>query len=295
MPSHEEMIAVHAEHRLVNTTNFRSVEKYVMYLIHIFPYLQAAKLAANKTVLDLGCNNGYGSEILFNSAKKVVGVDVSERAVSAAKIRYKHLPIDFQTIDGRRLPFENNEFEMVVSFQVIEHIVDQNLYLNELKRVLAPNGTVLFTTPNSLIRLFPGMKPWNRFHVREFAPAELETFLESYFSAVRIFGLFANEPLCSIEVNRVDRKRKAASEKLRKDDISDKKSEFEKSAPTIAPEAESSLKIEKFVQMFIDRYGTADLFYRLEEMNQAMDLLAVCTDNLSILQETASQIIPQNV
>lgn len=72
-------------HNLIDVDIFISIEKYVLNVMHMFAYLQAAKLAENKTVLDLSCNNGYGSEILFNSAKKVVGVDVSERACSAGK------------------------------------------------------------------------------------------------------------------------------------------------------------------------------------------------------------------
>lgn len=78
MLTHEEMIGIQAEkHGLIDGLNFRTAEQYNLHLIHSFAYVQASILAENKSVLDLGCNTGYGSEILFNNAKRVVGVDVS--------------------------------------------------------------------------------------------------------------------------------------------------------------------------------------------------------------------------
>jgi len=186
MLSHEEMIGFQAEkHDLIDTHNFQSREEYVLHLIHTFAYVQASRLAENKKILDLGCNTGYGSEILFNSAKKVVGVDFSENAISTANNQYGHLGINFKLIDGKQLPFEDNEFNMIVSCQVIEHIVDYKVYINELKRVLSPNGIVIFTTPNALLRLDPGMKPWNKFHVCEFNHSELDSLLNTFFSEVK--------------------------------------------------------------------------------------------------------------
>lgn len=92
MLSHEEMIGLQAEkHGLVQSNNFRSRESYVLHLMHTFAYLQAAKLADGKRVLDLGCNTGYGTKIISASVSCVVGVDVSKEAISAA--RQQHLEI----------------------------------------------------------------------------------------------------------------------------------------------------------------------------------------------------------
>lgn len=86
MLTNEEMISLQAEkHKLVGVSNFSSKEEYVLHLIHCAAYNQASYLAENKTVLDLGCNIGYGAEIISRSASKVIGVDVSERAVTFAK------------------------------------------------------------------------------------------------------------------------------------------------------------------------------------------------------------------
>lgn len=163
MLTHEEMIGIQAETHDLITTTFRSVEEYVLQLVQTYAYVTASRVVKNKKVLDLGCNTGYGTRILFDLAKQIVGVDVSENAISFAKNEYGHLGITFKQIDGKRLPFDDDTFDVIASFQVIEHIVDHSKYIGEIQRVLAPNGVVLFTTPNALLRLDPGMKPWNQF------------------------------------------------------------------------------------------------------------------------------------
>ena len=108
MLTHEEMIGLQAEkHDLIDPIDFESREKYVLHLIHSFAYTQAAVLAQDKEVLDLGCNTGYGTEILSRSARKVVGVDVSDGAVAQAKSKYGNQGIEFHCIDGKSLPFED--------------------------------------------------------------------------------------------------------------------------------------------------------------------------------------------
>ena len=136
-------------------------------------------------VLDLGCNTGYGSEILSRKSQKTIGVDVSENAISISRKQYGQCNIDFHLIDGKKLPFNDNQFDVIISCQVIEHIIDYDIYINEIKRVLSPSGIVFFTTPNAFLRLDPGMKPWNQFHVREFNHSELSSLLNSYFVSVK--------------------------------------------------------------------------------------------------------------
>ncbi|MBC8375646.1 MAG: class I SAM-dependent methyltransferase [FCB group bacterium] len=292
MLTHEEMIGIQAEkHGLIDAGNFRTVEQYNLHLIHTFAYLQASILAENKTVLDLGCNTGYGSEILSNTAKRVVGVDVSEKAISYARSKYNNLGLDFQLIDGKRLPFEDNEFDFIISCQVIEHIVDCSAYLAEVRRVLSPSGIVLFTTPNALLRLDPGMKPWNEFHVHEYDHIELQSLLNSYFSSTQIMGLFAEESLYLIEKNRLKKNLETARKRqtLGYNYLYYIRSAVQRMLP------DSMLRILRrlFVSnspgnqnidpRFIEEHGVEDLFYSTENLNIALDLLAICTDDESTL------------
>lgn len=293
MFTHEEMIGFQSEkHELIDVRNFRTREEYVLHLIHSFAYVQACILAENKTVLDLGCNTGYGSVILSKVAKKVVGVDVSERAISTSKKQHGHLGIDFQLIDGKQLPFADNEFDMIISCQVIEHIVDYNIYFNELKRVLSPLGIVIFTTPNALLRLDPGMKPWNKFHVREFEHSELQALLSKHFLEVQIMGLFADEPLYLIEKNRLSRAREKARRRSQRSIRSViKRMSFDLILTKLRKLKASSLHSNQEIdKMFIEKYGVGDFFYRTDNLSMALDLLAICTDNTNVIKSIKQKL-----
>lgn len=303
MLTHEEMIGLQAEkHDLIDVHNFRTEEAYVQHLIHSFAYTQASTLAEDKIILDLGCNTGYGSEILFQKAKKVVGVDVSEKAISTAKKQYGILGIDFQLIDGKQLPFEDNEFDMVISCQVIEHIIDYNVYFNELRRVLSPSGIVIFTTPNAVLRIDPGMKPWNKFHVREFDHSEFQAQLNIHFPTVLIMGLFAEETLYLIEKNRnlraLKRARRIAREaaKIPQPSGYQIQDSIRSAIKRMLPEsilnklrkllaswrkllASSSHTIQKIDKSFIEEHGLEDFFYRTDKLSAALDFFAVCSDD----------------
>jgi 2-polyprenyl-3-methyl-5-hydroxy-6-metoxy-1,4-benzoquinol methylase len=295
MLSHEEMIGLQAEkHDLIDAHNFRSKEEYVLHLIHTFAYVQASRFGENKTVLDLGCNTGYGSKILFKSAKKVVGVDVSEKAISSANNQYGHLGIRFEQIDGKKLPFEEDEFDVIVCCQVIEHIVDYGVFIGELKRVLSPSGIVVFTTPNALLRLDPGMKPWNIFHVREFAHFELKSLLGDFFAEIQIWGLYGKEPLYSIEVNRLNKAREHARRSKESDLHLYPQYSLKSLIKTILPNS-AITALRKIVNSysnsdvavereFINQHGIDEFSYRPNDLEAALDLLAICSDGESNLQ-----------
>jgi 2-polyprenyl-3-methyl-5-hydroxy-6-metoxy-1,4-benzoquinol methylase len=297
----EEMITLQAEnHDLVKTVDFESVEEVVLHLRHSIAYAQAALLVTNKKVLDLGCNVGYGSNVLFKNAKSVVGVDVSEKAIQSAKNHYGHLGINFQQIDGKTLPFESDSFDIVVSFQVIEHIVDCSKFINEIKRITKPDGAVIFTTPNSLLRLDPGMKPWNKFHVREYNKIELESLLKNYFNKVDIYGLFANEPLYSIEVNRVAKAREKARD-MKIEPFENKQNLIKATIKKILPQKiitllkstrnRNSNNTKTMLNNFIGKYTINDFYFKEGDLESALDFFTVCSDNAITLSDINSKII----
>ena len=111
------------------------------YLRHKTAYAFAKKFIENSFVLDNGCGTGYGSYYLItNGARKVVGVDISRDAVEYAKKRYKFNNLYYEVRDATKLNFENNTFDVLTSFQVIEHIADVDAYLTEIKKVLKKIG-----------------------------------------------------------------------------------------------------------------------------------------------------------
>ena len=303
MLTHEEMIELQAEkHDLINPIGFSSTEGYVLHLIHTVAYAQATQLVENMSVLDLGCNTGYGTGILSRSAKRVMGVDVSEKAIVSARNQYGHLGIEFQKIDGKTLPFDDETFDVVVSFQVIEHVVDYQDFIEEIKRVITPGGVIMFTTPNAPLRLFQGMKPWNPFHVREFNHKDLESLLNNFFKKVSVFGLFAIEPLHSIEVHRVARARENARKEAKKSlhrfcvrecierALPEKMIDMLKGVRKLFTQK----PIAELTEL-MNKYGIDDLCYQQNDVESSLDLLAVCCDDEKVLENIKCKIVKREL
>jgi 2-polyprenyl-3-methyl-5-hydroxy-6-metoxy-1,4-benzoquinol methylase len=300
MLTHEEMIGMQAEkHHLINATAFRSIEEYVLHLMHTAAYAQATRLVGNLRVLDLGCNTGYGTNLLFSSAKVAVGVDVSEKAIASAKNQYGHLGIEFQKIDGKTLPFDDDAFDAIVCFQVIEHIVNHRSFIDEIKRTATSEGVILFTTPNARLRLYPGMKPWNTFHFREFDHSDLKSLLDAFFKNVGIFGLSANEELYAIEANRVARAREDAR---LKPSIQNSRHRFpiRTHLRKMLPQKITGI-LQGIVELFTQKarakytvpmnsFSVDDFFYQWNDLESALDLLAVCSDDNKVFESIKCQI-----
>lgn len=283
MLSHEEMIALQADkHELLSSRGIRTKQEFILNLIHSYAYVYLSNHVKGKDVLDLGCNTGYGSNILSQSARRVVGVDVSKSAIDIALKENSGSNTEFLLVDGQNLPFNNNNFDVVVNCQVIEHIVDYKIFLDEMKRVLLPNGKAIFTTPNALLRLDPGMKPWYQFHVREFDHVELKDLLDNYFGNVSIEGLFANESTYIFEKNRLNQLREKARKQQRKVPICKVKSKIRNLLPSIIIKyiklisLKTVQKNSMLDEAFMNEHKLGNFYYHTQDLDNALDLLAVC-------------------
>jgi ubiquinone/menaquinone biosynthesis C-methylase UbiE len=169
-----------------------TAEEYIEYLRHWAAYaLLAEPLVSNKRVLEIGCGSGYGADYLSRSASSIIGVDISPGDISRCQAKYGKDKLTFLNADGLKLPFKSGSFDVVLSFQVIEHINPQNVlnYLSEIHRVLNREGTLLVTTPNSRMRLQPFEKPWNPEHEKEYKAEELKELLSQVFQEAKVYGL----------------------------------------------------------------------------------------------------------
>lgn len=208
------------EHPLIEDTPPANAAEHCLRLMHLRAYDEAVAYAAERDVLDVGCNTGYGTVRFVPVARSVTGTDVSPKAIEAARMRAVDGQPRFVLADGGTLPFDDGSFDLVTNFQVLEHVPDAIAYLEGLRRVARPGGTIVLATPNAATRLDPGMTPWNRFHVREYTAAELKDLLERVFPRVRVRGLFGTATLYETEIRRVDgarqrMRRLAAAESLR--------------------------------------------------------------------------------
>ncbi len=295
-PSEQDALSFQGQsHPLMYIDEFFSLEDYCLRLMHLKAYEEVAERACNKKVLEIGCNTGYGTKLVSNVCRRIVGVDLSLNALKVASARYAGENIDYLLIDGLKLPFADGEFDLIISFQVIEHISNYETYLSELKRVLSPNGMVIFTTPNARLRLDPGMRPWNEFHVREFIAEELGQLLRDWFCQVEIQGLSASEEVYNVEYGRVQRNLREARRKSKVllPPYGEVRSRIINGGKSILPDAAVE-QIRKIVRSrrrdggsqaapkqldssILDRYSTKDFFYRTDNLDSALDLMAICS------------------
>ena len=155
---------------------------------HMARYTFAVRLARGKRVLDLGCGAGYGAAELARVADRVTGVDVAPDAVEYARAQYTAENLAFEEGSATHLTYADGSFDLVVAFEMIEHLEDWRGFLTEARRVLAASGQLIVSTPNRLYYTESrGVHGANPFHVHEFDFAEFNSELRAVFPYVSMF------------------------------------------------------------------------------------------------------------
>lgn len=147
---------------------------------HAARYRYALSHIDGKKVLDIACGTGYGIGLMQDDASFVCGVDVDIEAASLARFECSANSTVLLG-DGLRLPFCDGSFEIVTSFETIEHLSSRSEFLLELDRVLSPTGKIFISTPNAAYTKPVNGRPSNPFHVFEYTPTEFLAELESVF------------------------------------------------------------------------------------------------------------------
>jgi len=154
---------------------------------HWHRYAWAAELVQGREVLDAACGEGYGSHLLAARAKAVTGLDIGEEAVAHARERYQRDNLRFDQGDATKLPYEDDRFDVVVSFETLEHLESQEKLLAEFRRVLRPEGFLVISSPDR--KTYSDETGYdNPFHVRELYRDELESLITSTFPSFRLYG-----------------------------------------------------------------------------------------------------------
>lgn len=155
---------------------------------HLHRYLWAARLVEGRRVLDLASGEGFGAAILAESAESVTGIDLDAQTVDHSALNYGGERIDFQVGDAGDLSrFASGSFGVVVGFEMIEHVEDQQRVLDEIARVLEPDGLLIMSTPDR--RAYSeATGQVNPFHIRELDHQEFVRLLEGKFEHAVIWG-----------------------------------------------------------------------------------------------------------
>lgn len=155
---------------------------------HLARYDFVKQYVKDRIVLDAGCGTGYGSIYLVESggARKVYGIDVSQEAIDYCLNIYQRDNLVFLRKNCTNLDFPDEFFNVVVAFEIIEHIEDDQKFLSEANRVLKKDGTFIVSTPKKHEKHIQE----NPYHIREYSFDEFNALLSESFSSIEFFGQY---------------------------------------------------------------------------------------------------------
>ncbi|MBL0143147.1 MAG: class I SAM-dependent methyltransferase [Betaproteobacteria bacterium] len=159
-----------------------------IWVEHWHRYHFAARLAGGQRVVDAACGEGYGSALLAQVAASVTGADICAPAVAHARATYAGVAnLAFVEAPCAKLPLPDASADLFVSFETVEHIAGQEEFIDEIARVLAPDGLLLLSCPNK--REYSDRRGFaNEFHVKELYREELEALVARRFAHARWYG-----------------------------------------------------------------------------------------------------------
>lgn len=180
----------------------------VLFQRQLFAYEYAAKEIKGR-VLEIGCGEGYGTRMLAEKVFDYTAIDkfVPTNMQNFSKVKFLQMEVPYLS------SFQDNSFDSIICFQLIEHIEDDKTLLKEIHRVLAPSGKLYLTTPNVETTLTR-----NPYHIREYTTDQFRKFFDSIFvtKPVNYQGLYGDE-----KVNAYNQLNKSSIERWRRFDIFD--------------------------------------------------------------------------
>ena len=145
-------------------------------------------ISVGDRVLDIACGDGHGTEIIAKLDVTITGADLVEDVIeSARRIRKERDNMNFEVQDVLDLTYADSTFDVVLSMETIEHIQDEDRYLEELRRVLSPGGILIISTPQNSF----GAIPFNDNHFKEYSLENITSLISKYFDIEKVIGFKA--------------------------------------------------------------------------------------------------------
>src|ERR1700712_2790399 len=116
---------------------------------HYHRYLLAREFCRGRDVIDVAAGEGYGTALLAQVARSAIGIEIDNDAVTAAREEFRRANLSYLQGDARSLPLPDSSFDVAVSFETLEHLAEQDIFLSELRRVLRPGGLLVISTPDA--------------------------------------------------------------------------------------------------------------------------------------------------
>ena len=165
-------------------TGQQGIDLSLGHIDHMIRYASVSPFVVGKRVLDTACGSGYGSQFLaLQGADRVVGVDIDPATIEYAQRCHSHPRVTYLRADAHAVPeLEEASFDLIASFETIEHVERPRDFLLELRRVLRPGGQCFISCPNDY-RPSPWISEFhvNRFTFREFRDLIVVVFGEAIF------------------------------------------------------------------------------------------------------------------
>ncbi len=233
---------------------------------HQSVYSFCQKFIKNKYVVEIGCGTGYGTYKLSKFVKKIIALDKDSGVIKNNKLKYNADNLEF--ICSNIEDYSNSKkADVVISFQVIEHLKTPQLLLDKAKSMLNKNGMLILSTPNRLTQSYNE----NPYHYKEYSSKELQKMLLKYFRKVEMYGLYGNLMVNKYEMER----RKQVLSILNKDKLRLRR---------LVPRSLRQIIFDFFTVFNRNLMKTENNYLKISEKNykvlrktkQAIDLIVVC-------------------
>jgi GT2 family glycosyltransferase/ubiquinone/menaquinone biosynthesis C-methylase UbiE/glycosyltransferase involved in cell wall biosynthesis len=154
---------------------------------HYHRYCLARDLCQGRDVLDVASGEGYGTALLAQVCRTIVGVEIDAKSVAHAEANYQAGNLRFLHGDALDLPLQDASVDVVVCFETLEHVASHERFIGEVRRVLRQDGLFIVSTPDRTVYSAPGSDP-NPYHVLELTDPELRILLGSHFTHVEVMA-----------------------------------------------------------------------------------------------------------